>query len=72
MTDNNQKLPSPPEQGGGGLSGLAIRRPVFTTMVMLGLVVMGLFSFRRLPIDAFPEVDIPVVVVQTGGPDLRS
>ncbi|HYD53313.1 MAG TPA: efflux RND transporter permease subunit, partial [Gemmatimonadaceae bacterium] len=49
----------------GGLSGLAIRRPVFTTMVMLGLVVLGFFSYRRLPIDQFPEVDIPVVVVQT-------
>ncbi len=50
---------------GGGLSGVSIRRPVFTTMVMLGLVVMGIFSFRRLAIDQFPEVDIPIVVVQT-------
>ena len=50
---------------GGGLSGLAIRRPVFTTMVMLGLVVLGLFSYRRLPIDEFPEVDFPFVTVQT-------
>jgi HAE1 family hydrophobic/amphiphilic exporter-1 len=50
---------------GGGLSGIAIRRPVFTTMVMLGLVVLGLFSFRRLSIDQFPEVDIPVITVQT-------
>ncbi|HSJ16422.1 MAG TPA: efflux RND transporter permease subunit [Longimicrobiales bacterium] len=50
---------------GGGLSGVAIRRPVFTGMVMLALIVLGLFSFRRLPIDQFPDVDIPVVVVQT-------
>ncbi|HEY0971971.1 MAG TPA: efflux RND transporter permease subunit [Gemmatimonadales bacterium] len=50
---------------GGGLSGLAIRRPVFTTMVMLGLIVLGIFAYRRLPIDEFPEVDIPVVMVQT-------
>jgi len=49
----------------GGLSGLSIRRPVFTTMMMLGLVVLGLFAYRRLPIDQFPEVDIPVVSVQT-------
>lgn len=53
---------------GGGLSGLAIRRPVFTTMVMLGLIVLGLFSFRRLAIDQFPDVDIPVAVVQTTYP----
>lgn len=50
---------------GGGLSGVAIRRPVFTTMMMLGLIVLGLFSFRRLAIDLFPDVDIPVVFVQT-------
>ena len=49
----------------GGLSGTAIRRPVFTAMVMLGLVVLGFFSFRRLPIDQFPDVDLPVVTVQT-------
>ena len=49
----------------GGLSGLAIRRPVFTTMVMLGLIVLGIFGYRRLPIDQFPDVDIPVVTVQT-------
>ena len=57
--------PAPASSGGGGLSGVAIRRPVFTTMMMVGLVVMGLFSFRRLPIDQFPAVDIPMVVVQT-------
>jgi len=50
---------------GGGLSGVAIRRPVFTTMMMFGLIVLGLFAFRRLPIDEFPDVDIPVVAVQT-------
>ena len=49
----------------GGLSGVAIRRPVFTTMVMLGLVVLGWFSYRGLAIDQFPEIDIPVITVQT-------
>jgi HAE1 family hydrophobic/amphiphilic exporter-1 len=34
-------------------------------MMMMALVVVGIFSFRRLPIDEFPEVDIPVVTVQT-------
>jgi HAE1 family hydrophobic/amphiphilic exporter-1 len=50
---------------GGGLSGVSIRRPVFTSMLMLALIVLGFFSFRRLPIDMFPNIDIPVVVVQT-------
>jgi HAE1 family hydrophobic/amphiphilic exporter-1 len=34
-------------------------------MIMLGLVVLGLFSFRRLSIDQYPDIDIPVVMVQT-------
>ena len=70
-TNNGEPVPSNDGAGrrhashGGGLSGLAIRRPVFTTMVMLGLIVLGIFAYRRLPIDEFPEVDIPVVMVQT-------
>ena len=55
----------PTRPAAGGLSGLAIRRPVFTTMVMLGLIVLGIFGYRRLAIDQFPDVDIPVVTVQT-------
>ena len=49
----------------GGLSDVAIKRPVFTAMLMLGLVVLGLFSFRQLAIDQFPDVDIPIISVQT-------
>src|SRR5918997_1762801 len=65
--------PSPrPALVGGGLSGVAIRRPVFMTMVMIGLVVLGIFSYRRLPIDQFPNVDIPVVTVQTVYPGASS
>ena len=58
--------------GGGGLSGVAIRRPVFATMMMLGLIVLGIFGYRRLAIDEFPEVDIPVVSVQTVYPGASS
>jgi HAE1 family hydrophobic/amphiphilic exporter-1 len=56
------------ENAGGGLSAVAIRRPIFTMMVMLGLIVLGIFSYRRLSIDQFPSVDIPVVTVQTTYP----
>ncbi|MDB4908564.1 MAG: multidrug resistance protein [Gemmatimonadetes bacterium] len=55
-----------------GLSGVSIRRPVFTTMLMVGLVVLGLFSYRRLPIDQFPNVDIPIVAIQTVYPGASS
>jgi hypothetical protein len=41
-------------------------------MVMVGLVVLGLFGYRRLPIDQFPDVDIPIVSVQTVYPGASS
>ena len=34
-------------------------------MVMLAIVVLGLFSYDRLKVDQFPNIDFPVVVVQT-------
>ncbi len=47
------------------LSDLSIKQPVFATMMMLALVVLGVFSYRELPIDLFPQVDLPVVSVRT-------
>lgn len=47
------------------LSSLAIRQPVFTTMMMAALLVLGLFSYRRLNIDEYPDVSIPIVSIQT-------
>jgi hydrophobic/amphiphilic exporter-1 (mainly G- bacteria), HAE1 family len=42
------------------LSDLSVRRPVFATVLMLALVTLGIFSYRRLAIDMFPDVEIPV------------
>jgi HAE1 family hydrophobic/amphiphilic exporter-1 len=47
---------------------VSIQNPVFATMVMLALVVLGLFSYQRLQIDQFPNVDLPVVVIITDYP----
>ncbi|MCI0701995.1 MAG: efflux RND transporter permease subunit [Planctomycetia bacterium] len=44
---------------------ICIRRPVFTTMLILGPVVLGLASYGRLGVELFPNVDVPVVVVTT-------
>lgn len=49
----------------GGLVGVAIKQPVFTTMIMLGLMVLGVFSFNRLSIDQYPDISIPIVSIQT-------
>jgi HAE1 family hydrophobic/amphiphilic exporter-1 len=47
------------------LSDLSIKRPVLATMLILALVVLGLFSLRRLAIDQWPNVDFPFVAIQT-------
>ena len=41
------------------LSELCVRRPVFATMLVMSLVVLGLFSFRDLGVDLFPKADPP-------------
>ncbi len=51
--------------GGVGLAAVCIRRPVFATMVNLLLVVLGWFSFHKIGIDQFPNVELPVVTVTT-------
>jgi hydrophobic/amphiphilic exporter-1 (mainly G- bacteria), HAE1 family len=45
------------------ISEIAIRRPVFTVMVTVALLVLGLMGFRRLGSDLFPDVTFPIVVV---------
>jgi HAE1 family hydrophobic/amphiphilic exporter-1 len=47
------------------LSDVSIKRPVFATMMMVALVVLGIVSFKRLAVDEYPDVTYPVVVVQT-------
>ncbi len=47
---------------------VSLKNPVFATMLMLALVVLGLFAFQRLKVDQFPNIDFPVVVVSTEYP----
>src|SRR6185436_11343580 len=52
----------------GGIVSLAdvcIRRPVFATMLSMALVVLGFFSYQRLGLDLFPNVDFPTVTITT-------
>lgn len=44
---------------------ISINNPVFATMMVMALVVLGLFSFGRLKVEQFPDISLPVVVVQT-------
>lgn len=45
------------------LSDFSIKRPVSTTMVMLGLAVFGCICFRSLGVDLFPRVEFPVITI---------
>jgi len=50
------------------LAEVSIRRPVFATMIVLALVVVGGASYFRLGIDRFPRIDLPQVSVRTALP----
>jgi HAE1 family hydrophobic/amphiphilic exporter-1 len=47
------------------LSDTSIKRPIFTAMMMVAVVVFGLVMFRRLNVDLFPKVDFPIVTITT-------
>jgi len=50
------------------LAALCVRRPVFATVLILMLTVVGAFSFTQLGVDRLPKVDFPTVVVTTRNP----
>jgi hydrophobic/amphiphilic exporter-1 (mainly G- bacteria), HAE1 family len=50
------------------LAEICIRRPVFATMIVLSLVVVGAAGFFRLGVDRFPSVDLPTVSVRVNLP----
>lgn len=47
------------------LSDVSIRRPIFTAMMSLCLIVLGVMGYTRLGTDLFPDISFPVVVVST-------
>jgi hydrophobic/amphiphilic exporter-1 (mainly G- bacteria), HAE1 family len=50
------------------ISGLFIRRPVATTLVMFGILMFGLMAYRLLPVSDLPNVDYPTINVSAGLP----
>jgi hydrophobic/amphiphilic exporter-1 (mainly G- bacteria), HAE1 family len=47
------------------MSSFAIKYPFFILMLCLGIIVVGVTTVARMPVDLFPQIDIPVVVVAT-------
>ena len=50
------------------LSDLSIKRPIFAAVMILALVTLGLFSYKRLAVEMFPNVEFPLVSVVTTFP----
>ena len=47
------------------LSNTSIKRPIFATVMMLALVTLGLFSYKRLSVEMFPNVEFPLISIVT-------
>jgi len=47
------------------LADVSIERPVFATMMIMALIVLGIFSLLKLNIDQFPDIDFPFVTITT-------
>ncbi len=56
------------EGDGVSLTGLFIRRPVMTTLLMIGILVFGIVSYRKLPVSDLPTVDYPTLNVNANLP----
>ena len=50
------------------LAEICVRRPVFATMLILSLTVVGLFSYNSLGVDLFPKIDLPTITVTVVNP----
>ena len=50
------------------LAEICVRRPVFATMLILSLTVVGAFSYKSLGVDLFPKIDLPTITVSVINP----
>src|ERR671939_329900 len=50
------------------LAEICVPRPVFATMLILSLTVVGVFSFSTLGVDLFPKIDLPTITVTVVNP----
>ena len=50
------------------LAEVCVKRPVFATMIVFSMVVVGAFSFFSLGLDLFPKIDFPTITITTINP----
>src|SRR5205807_10640897 len=57
-------------------SRLFILRPVATSLLMVGVLLVGIVAYKQLPVSALPQVDYPTIQVTTfypgAGPDVMA
>lgn len=44
---------------------VSIKNPIFAVMIMVALVVLGIMGYKSMPVDQYPEITFPIIVVQT-------
>ena len=54
------------------LYGSAVKRPIMTTLCFVTVVILGLFSLSKLPVDLFPDIDTNTIMVITIYPGASS
>ncbi|MGH9848039.1 MAG: efflux RND transporter permease subunit, partial [Blastocatellia bacterium] len=47
------------------LAEICVRRPVFATMLIMTMIVLGAYSYNRLTVESFPRVEFPIVLITT-------
>jgi len=50
------------------LAEICVKRPVFATVLILTLSVIGIFAFTRLGVDRYPKIDLPTILITTVQP----
>lgn len=48
---------------------VSIHNPIFATMMMVAILILGIFSYRKLQVQQFPDMDMPVVIITTEYPN---
>ena len=43
----------------------AVKRPVMTSLCFVAVIILGLFSYSKLPIDLYPDIDSNTIMVMT-------
>ncbi|MBV8184923.1 MAG: efflux RND transporter permease subunit, partial [Hyphomicrobiales bacterium] len=57
---------------GGGISAPFIRHPIATSLLMIGILFVGLVAYPRLPVAPLPQVDFPTIQVSASLPGASS